>query len=448
MARRVVRAKRVNSLNILMNGYQVGIWNNLPSGAMIFQYSEEWLKTNGSRPISLSMPLRQQAYEGDLVYNFFDNLLPDSKDIRAKIQKRFSISTSQPFDLLAAIGADCVGAIQICQEGISQSIEETKAQPMSTNEVAKFLKAYKTTPLGAAESINDFRISIAGAQDKTALLWYQGEWCRPIGATPTSHIFKFPIGIIPDNNLDMNDSCENEWLCLQIARAFGLPTANAQVQNFEDVKVLVVERFDRRWSQNGKWLIRIPQEDMCQALGISPNLKYQSQGGAGIREIMKILLGSENANNDREQFLRTQILFWLLAATDGHSKNFSIYLNQGGSYRLTPLYDVISVYPLIKNKSLPKQDVKMAMALKGSKRNYYNWNLIQPHHFISTAKIVGFSEAKARKILEELLEKAYDVSGQVEAILPSDFPPAISQPILEGILTLAKRSLNNRSQWN
>jgi len=246
----------------------------------------------------------------------------------------------------------------------------------------------------------------------------------------------------------MTDSCENEWLCLQIARAFGLPTANAQVQHFEDVKVLVVERFDRRWSQNRKWPIGLPQEDMCQVLGISPNLKYQNQGGVGISEIVKILLGSENANSDREKFFRIQILFWLLAATDRHSKNFSIYLNRGGSYRLTPLYDVISVYPLIKNKSLPKQDVKMSMALKGSKSNYYNWNSIQPRHFISTAKMVGFSEAKARKILEEILEKADNVCEQVEAILPKDFPCTISQPILERIKTLAKRSLNNRSQWN
>ena len=92
----MVRTRRINSLNILMNGYLVGTWQNLPSGAMNFQYAEEWLETDGARPISLSMPLRRQPYEGDLVYNFFDNLLPDSREIRARIQKRFSISTSEP----------------------------------------------------------------------------------------------------------------------------------------------------------------------------------------------------------------------------------------------------------------------------------------------------------------------------------------------------------------
>jgi serine/threonine-protein kinase HipA len=447
MERRMVRTRRINSLNILMNGYLVGTWQNLPSGAMNFQYAEEWLETDGARPISLSMPLRRHPYEGDLVYNFFDNLLPDSREIRARIQKRFSISTSQPFDLLTAIGADCVGAIQICQEGISQTIETTQAQAMSTDEVARYLEEYKTTPIGTTKNNNDFRISIAGAQEKTALLWHESKWCRPIGTTPTSHIFKFPIGIIPNDNLNMSDSCENEWLCLQIAKAFGLPTAEAQIQHFDDVKVLVVERFDRQWSQDRRWLIRLPQEDMCQALGMSPNLKYQNQGGAGIGEIMKILLGSEDTNGDREKFFRSQILFWLLAATDGHSKNFSIYINQGGSYRLTPLYDVISVYPFIKNKSLSKRNVKMSMSLRGEKTNYYNWDSIQPRHFISTAKAVNFSEAKASSILEEMLTNVDDIVAQVNTVLPENFPAQVSQPILDGMLSLAKRSLNNRAQW-
>jgi len=446
MARRMVRPRRTNSLNILMNGYQVGTWHNSQNGSTTFQYSEDWLNTDGARPISLSMPLRQQAYEGLLVYNFFDNLLPDSKEIRARIQQRFRISTSQPFDLLAAIGSDCVGAIQICHGDIPQNVETTQASPMSEEEVAKYLKEYKTPALGINTN-QDFRISIAGAQEKTALLWYQEKWCRPIGTTPTSHIFKFPIGSILSENLDMSDSCENEWLCLQIAQAFGLPTASAEIQHFNDVKVLVVERFDRRWSQDRRWLIRLPQEDMCQVLGISPNLKYQNQGGAGINDIMKILLGSEDANGDREKFFRCQILFWLLAATDGHGKNFSIYINQGGRYRLTPLYDVISVHPLIKNKSLSKRNAKMSMSLRGEKGNHYNWDAIQPRHFISTAKTVNFSEAKASEILEEMLGKVDRIVTQVVGLLPERFPVRVSQPIFDGMISLAKRSLDNYSQW-
>jgi serine/threonine-protein kinase HipA len=435
----MVRVSRINSLNVLMNGFLVGQWHNLPNGATAFQYADEWLATPGARPISLSLPLRQQAFEGKLVYNFFDNLLPDSKSIRARIQKRFQVLSSQPFDLLAAIGADCVGAIQLCQGDILPSIKEIAAKPLSNDAISKLLKGYATIPLGMAEEFEDFRISIAGAQEKTALLWHEEKWCYPIAATPTSHIFKLPIGFISNNNFDLQDSCENEWLCLQIAKAFGFPTANAEIQYFEDIKVLVVERFDRRWSSDGRSLIRLPQEDMCQVLGISPNLKYQADGGPGISKIMKILLGAENANAERERFFRSQILFWLLAATDGHAKNFSVYINPGGSYSSTPLYDVISVYPLMRTKALPKQQAKMAMALRGSKGNNYYWDAIQPRHFISTAKMIGFSQTRAEEILEEMLAQVVSISEQVLEILPEGFPTHVSEPILQGMIALAQR---------
>jgi serine/threonine-protein kinase HipA len=425
-----------------MNGSLVGFLRKLPSGALTFQYAKEWLETAQARPISLSLPLRNLAYEGAQVYNFFDNLLPDNERIRARIQAKFKVSSSHPFDLLSAIGADCVGAIQLSPEKALSKVDVTTAQALSTPEIAKLLKGYRMSPLEMNEEVDDLRISIAGAQEKTALLWHQGQWCRPTGPTPTSHIFKLPIGLIAENNFDLRESCENEWLCLEIAKAFGFPTAEAQIQYFEDVKVLVVERFDRHWSRDGQWLMRLPQEDMCQALGISPNLKYQSDGGPGMAEIMNVLLGSNSANADREQFFRSQILFWLLAANDGHAKNFSIHLKPGGSYSLTPLYDVMSFYPYI-SASKPVQKIKIAMALKGIKKNNYHWSAIQARHFISTAKAVNFSPKRAELILKEMLEKANQVAKEVAERVPEGFPTHISEPILQGMGSLARQQLNN-----
>jgi serine/threonine-protein kinase HipA len=439
----MVRAVQVITLKVLMNGYSVGYLRKSSNGAMSFQYDNEWLSTEKTRPISLSLPLTNKNYQDERVYNFFDNLLPDNQNIRSKIQSRFKISTNQPFDLLRAIGADCVGAIQICDN--QQPIPDIKtvtAKPISTAEIAKILTGYQHTPLGIITGVDDFRISIAGAQEKTALLFYNEQWCRPAGTTPTSHIFKLPIGFISHSNLDLQDSCENEWLCLEISQAFGLPTANAQIQVFDGVKVLVVERFDRRWSPGKSWLMRLPQEDFCQALGVSSNLKYQADGGPGIAEIMKLLMGANNAEADREQFFRSQVLFWLLGAIDGHAKNFSICIEAGGSYRLTPLYDVISAYPLIENKSLSAQKVKMAMALKGTSGNHYLWSKIQPRHFLATARAIDFSEAKATKIVQEMLEKAVVVAQEVSEKLPSEFPQHISTPILQGMVKLAKKHVD------
>jgi serine/threonine-protein kinase HipA len=433
-----VNSGRSNRLQVLMNGIHVGQLTKLPTGAMTFQYDRDWLTRSGSRPISLSIPLSSDLQQGAQIYNFFDNLLPDSDRTRAKIQARFQLPSRQPFDLLAAIGGDCVGAIQLYPvDQIPSPIHPIRAEPLSVDAIAAMLGGHENAPLGMMESTDNFRISIAGAQEKTALLWYQNQWCRPLGPTPTSHIFKLPIGVLSNNNIDLRQSCENEWLCLEIARAFGLPTAHSEIQKFNDVKVLIVERFDRRWSNDGQLLLRLPQEDFCQALGRSPSLKYQADGGPGIAEIMQVLLGAEDATGDRERFFRSQILFWLLAATDGHGKNFSLYLEADSRYRLTPLYDILSSYPLMKSGAVPRQKAKMAMALRG-KKNYYEWNQIQSRHFSSTAKFVDFSITRAEQILAEMLGQVKAIVAQVEASLPPGFPNHVKEPIFEGMLTLAK----------
>ncbi len=434
-------------LYVFMNGRSVGNLHKSANGAMIFQYAESWLSIPGARPLSLSLPLRRMKYEGEEVYNFFDNLLPDSKAIRDRIQARFKIASGQPFDLLAAIGSDCIGSIQLGWDEALDSVEKTNALPLSNSDIARMLENCRTYPLGMDRENADFRISIAGAQEKTALLWHQEQWCLPIGTTPTSHILKLPMGIISSNDLDLSDSCENEWLCLEIAKAFGLPAANAQVEMFDDVKALVVERFDRRWSQNGQWLMRIPQEDLCQALGVSPSLKYQADGGPGIAQIMQLLLGAEDSDAAREQFFRSQILFWLLAAIDGHAKNFSIYIQPSGSYRLTPLYDIISAYPMMTSKKLPKQKAKMAMALRGTKTNYYHWAKIQSRHFVSTAQSVKFSPLQARKLVKDMLEQAQDVTEQIAEELPTNFPTHVSEPILQGMNNLAHQQLSYQQDF-
>lgn len=425
-------------LNILMNGILIGKLEKTTKNGLTFAYDQQWLATSGARPISLSLPLVDQVFAGDVVHHFFDNLLPDNQQIRARIQAKFHIATNQPFDLLASIGKDCVGAIQIVDGGILPFEKIIKSQPVNNKEIAAILKGYRSYPLGMMHDAVEFRISIPGAQEKSAFLWHAQKWCRPLGQTPTSHIFKSPIGFIQHQQMDLSESCENEWLCSKIAKAFGLPVANCDIVHFEDVKVLAVERFDRKLSRDNTWLMRLPQEDMCQALGVSPNLKYQADGGPGIKDIMNLLLGSATPAQDRDCFFRTQILFWLLAAIDGHAKNFSLFIEADGKYRLTPLYDIISAYPLMAKKQLQKQKIKMAMALVGE-NHHYHWYNVQRRHFISTAKAVNYSIDKAESILDEMLNQVEDVIYKVSVELPSAFPKQISQPIFDGMLLMKRR---------
>jgi serine/threonine-protein kinase HipA len=429
----------MDKLTLALNGITVGTLEKGGSGEMSFVYHHSWLSRPGARAISLSLPLQQDKFRGAVVYNFFDNLLPDSEQIRSRIQARFQIPTKQPFDLLSRIGSDCVGAIQLYPEGDPVApVTRIHARPLSDEEIEQLLQGYKEAPLGMEAEIDDFRISLAGAQEKTALLWYRGQWHRPQGSTPTSHILKLPIGYIANNGIDLSDSVENEWLCLKIAEQFGFPVAQCDMTRFGRQKVLVVERFDRRWSQDGSWLMRLPQEDFCQALGVAPALKYESDGGPGIARSMTLLLGSQRASADREMFFKSQILFWMLAAIDGHAKNFSVYIEPGSAYRMTPLYDVMSAFPLMHPTGIPAKKAKMAMAVLGNNRHFH-WDRILPRHFVSTAQRVSYSQENVSAMMKEMKEKTEQVIAEVEARLPVDFPAKISHAIFEGLRRQAAR---------
>ena len=418
-----------------MNGYEVGEYIQRRSGTQEFIYSDLWLEQRAAIPISLSLPLTDKTHKGDVVYNYFDNLLPDSMDIRNRIQARFGAKTSQPFDLLTHIGRDCVGAVQLLSEQTEVDIKKIEGTPLSDTEIANELRNYKTAPLGMDRE-HDFRISIAGAQEKTALLYHEGKWFRPTGATPTTHIFKLPIGNIEHAGIDLSESVENEWLCLKILRAFGLPVPEVSIEQFDDVKVLVVQRFDRELAQDSSWIIRHPTEDMCQATGTAPALRYEGDGGPGINSIMKLLKSSVTAEDDRKQFMQSVFLFWLLGAIDGHAKNFSIFLKQGGRFEITPLYDVISAYPLAEKRQLDYHKMKMAMALHG-KNTHYKWQNIMPRHWFDESKRIDFPKTEMEAIIENTKSRFDTVLTNVTEKLPGDFPEHISTPVFDGMKKIA-----------
>lgn len=425
------RKRQKRELFAYMNGERVGTLTCSANGSLEFTYTTSWLHSSSGRPLSLSMPLTRQLYSGDRVENYFDNLLPDSQPIRNRVQRRFGASSNKGFDLLWHIGRDCVGALQLLPEGHQADFRNINTQPLNDGEIAETLKNYRTMPLGMRED-KDFRISVAGAQEKTALLKLGENWHLPLGTTPTSHILKLPIGYIEHSGMDLSDSVENEWLCHTILKAFDLPVANTEMLSFAGTKALAVERFDRRWSTDNSWLIRLPQEDMCQALNVPPALKYESDGGPGFSQIMNLLLGSAHSLADRHLFMKANLVFWLLGAIDGHGKNFSIFLLPGGGFRLTPLYDVISAFPLVEKKQLEKRRLRMAIALTGKNR-HYDWNTMLYRHWLSTSKNCHFPVDEMEKIITEVLGRLDEVIDQVGKQLPGSFPDDVASPIFNGM---------------
>jgi serine/threonine-protein kinase HipA len=426
-------AKR-RALSVWMNGIRVGTWTRTAQGGQEFDYDPEWLQSPERRPISLSLPLRPagEPYRDERVPGFFDNLLPDNRQIRERMQRRFRVPSADPFALLAEVGRDCVGAIQLLPEGdIPEGVRDIGCEALSAGDVEKILDDTLAAPMGQQDA-GDLRISIAGAQEKTALLWHADAWQRPLGATPTTHIFKLPLGMIPQG-IDLSTSVENEWACTRILAAYGIEVAPCEIRHFGQQKVLVVERFDRRLAADGQWIMRLPQEDFCQATGTPPALKYQSDGGPGIVEIMDILLGSERAVDDRMSFLKTQLVFWLLCAIDGHAKNFSLFLLPEGRYRLTPRYDVLSAYPILADGGpFNERRLKMAMAAIGENDRHYHWARIHYTHWLETARRCGMREFMSG-LIDEVIDRTPEVVANVSAGLPPDFPPALAGAILGGV---------------
>jgi serine/threonine-protein kinase HipA len=447
------------ALSIWMNGAHVGVWATSRSNVQTFRYDPQWTASAAGRALSLSLPITagDGEHRGDAVANYFENLLPDSAAIRGRLSTRFKTRSTAAFDLLAAIGRDCVGAVQILPEGaLPQGWDRVETELLTDTQVECLLRAATSAvPLGQRRiDDEDFRISIAGAQEKTALVRFGDAWHRPHGATPTTHILKLPLGLVGNMRANMSDSVENEWLCAQIVREFGLPVAATEMAVFGDQKVLVVERFDRRWQgiakgahnvsgfvpPPGAWIARLPQEDLCQATGTGPAFKYEADGGPSMYTCLDVLGGSAQAEADRMRFALTQFAFWLLAATDGHAKNFSLFHRRGGRFELTPLYDVLSAWPIIGEgpNLVSEHDARLAMALRG-KSVHYKLREIRVRHWQALAQCCG-----APGVWEAMVRMAQDVRGvmqRVQAQLPSGFPLRVWDPVLAGISRHANQFL-------
>jgi serine/threonine-protein kinase HipA len=412
-----------------LNSRLVGRLRRDPAGAIAFQYEAGWLAWPHALPVSLSLPLREDAYTGAPVFAVFENLLPDNGEIRRRIAARAHAEGTDAYSLLNAIGRDCVGALQFLPPDVDPGpAGAIDGAPISKGGISALIANLAASPLGIGED-EDFRISIAGAQEKTALLHWKKRWYKPSGTTATTHIFKPSISQLP-KGLDLTGSVENEYLCLRLLAALGLPAAKAKMATYGDRRILVVERFDRLWTKDGR-LLRLPQEDCCQALSVAPTRKYQTDGGPGIEAILQLLRGSDTPIDDQRCFLKAVIAFWLLGATDGHAKNFSVFLLPGGRYRMSPLYDVISAQPSVDSRQVRLNQIRLAMAV-GENRHFII-KTIAARHFIQTANRAGIGAEVVTSIFDELRNSAEAAVDRELGTLPKDFPERIANSIASGM---------------
>jgi len=317
-----------------------------------------------------------------------------------------------------------------------------RGEALAEGVIEAMLRNLKRAPLGV-DPEHEFRISIAGAQEKTALLYYEDQWLSPVGTTPTTHILKPQIGSIPTSSgaIDMTASVDNEHYCLHVARAFGLPVTKTRIETFGELRVLVVERFDRFWSRDGR-LLRKPQEDFCQALGVPSAQKYQStaqahQSGPSNIDIAEVLRGSDDPIDDLITLFKSQIVFWLMGATDGHAKNFSVFLNPGGRFSLTPLYDILSAQPAFDANQIPHNRFKLAMSVGNA--DHFRVQYIQKRHFLETARMMRLGETYTNQVFDDLLKQGQTAADEALKFMPADFEMSIHESVKRAISTRLTR---------
>ena len=407
-------------LAVLLHGEPIGEVHRAASGLLEFRYDHNYGRGSEAVPLSVSMPLSRPAHPHGAISSWLWGLLPDSDDVRRRWAGEFGVPANDPFQLLGTpIGHDCAGAVQFCRPDEVNWLSERGGgvNPLSERGVASRLRALQEDESAWLDPRIRLQFSLAGGQRKTALHHVGGEWGIPWGAVPTTHILKPAIRGLPWTDV-------NEHLCLTAARILGLPAARTSLVRFEEQVAVAIQRFDRLDRHGVLW--RIHQEDFCQALGVDPRLKYESDGGPGAADIADALrrhVPEGRAETDLARLGDALAFNWLIGAPDGHAKNYSLLLDHRGG-RLAPLYDVISAAPYGSGDRPP---IRLAMRIGSHDRldeiDGRDW---------------GVSAAQLRLSPSALAERILDMARR----LPDAFEQAAVDPSVQAVAgTFAQRMI-------
>ena len=385
-----------DSLLVILEDQTAGTVTRLHGGRLRFDYSDEYRERSGGTPLSLSMPIQVRSHPDQVVTSWLWGLLPDNDAVLRRWAREFHVSASSPFSLLATpVGEDCAGAVRFA---LPEEVDRVLGRSgdvawLTDDDVAERLRELRedsTAWLGRAFT---GQFSLAGAQAKTALLFRDGRWGVPSGSTSTTHILKPAVSGLDDHDL-------NEHLCLDAARRAGLLVVRTSVSRFGDETAVVVTRYDRRVAPGGE-ILRVHQEDLCQALGLPPSRKYQNEGGPGPAQIARLLreaMPPAVAEGAVWRFVDALIWNWLIGGTDAHAKNYSLLL-AGDQVRLAPLYDIASALPY----GMHERKLRFAMKLGGDYRVF-----LQRNPWPQTARDLGLDVGELADRVGELADVAPD----------------------------------------
>jgi serine/threonine-protein kinase HipA len=346
----------VNSkLKVFVNQREAGeLWLD-PQRRFCFQYNKSWINSPDSYRLSISLPLREDPYLNDDSYSYFTNLLPEGKILNV-LSGKLQIPVSNQFELLRAIGGDCAGAVSLFEEGAFPPKPAAYSyKTLTDNHLAKIIKELPENPFMADEA--GIRLSLAGAQEKLPVSLKDNKIRISMNAAPSSHILKTPIK-------ELHGTVDNETFCMMLAKRMGLTVPDVKIIKINGTPLYIIDRYDRK-IENGQ-IVRLIQEDFCQALNVNSQLKYTPT-----LEACFSLIRNESAVQikDVKRFLKLIIFNGLIGNSDAHAKNISFIHGENGT-TLAPFYDLLStyVYPYAK---------KMAMKIGGGR----HFQFLESKHF-------------------------------------------------------------------
>lgn len=387
-------------LNVFFGNEKAGALESTENRGVIFSYDEKYLQNKNAIPLSASLPLQIGEFRQNQCMPFFSGLLPE-EDFRRKIADYLHISETSTLKLLEALGGECAGLVSILPEenAVSQPdlylLNAENYEPLEDSRLKDFIEKMNSRPLIKADK--NLRLSLAGAQEKLALANLDGKWYLPVNGAPSTHILK------PSRIGSLSSLAQNEYICMKLAKHFGLPVPEVDLMNIAGKDIFVVERYDRIKKEDS--IQRIHQEDFCQALGIMSASKYQNDGGPGIADILDVIKKNCTVPAlETQKFLSYVIFNYLIGNCDSHGKNYSL-LYKNKSVELAPLYDAVStvIYPGLTDK--------LSMKIG----NHYEIQKVTKEDFSLLAENLNIKKSVISKIFDEFKSKSHNAFAALKA---------------------------------
>lgn len=404
------------SLTVSLKGSPIGTLHPGTGTDYTFEYTDEVVVGAGLDAIVLSqsLPVRKESFDPAATRSYFEGLLPESAR-RDEVARELRVSPHDSYRLLEEIGRDCAGAVVIAPGGDTPTEENGAIEWLSDKELVQLVEDLPRRPLGIAKSGRKVRLSIAGVQRKLALARdSSGRFGQPTGDTASTHLIK------PEYGDEYPDLAANEMFCMSVARDVGLSAADTEVIEIGERRCLVSRRFDRADGPGG--ITRLHQEDLCQALGIPANLKYETDSGPGFHHF-RTLLEEIGRGADVRNLVRAAVLNFVLGNSDAHGKNFAILFAPEGR-RLAPLYDVVStgVYEL---------EDAMAMAIGAN----FDPGTVRLEDWLDMSADCDIAPSRFFALVRETARQVRDTA---EAIRDRATEEGWHKPVLDGVFGLAR----------